>query len=106
MRVATSFIDTCREYGEKRLEIQAKVKSREDWIAMWYDPINPYVFEWGECWKGNIEYSVDDYAAEVGFWLDMVGLKTNAFGPEFSMVTSPDKQFFFSFVPAGSDGAT
>jgi hypothetical protein len=101
-----AFLDTCREYGKKRLEIPAKAKSMADWQAMWYDAINPYPFKWGDCWKGNIQYSVDDYDAEVGFWLDMIGLDSNVFSPDFAMLMTPDKVFTFSIVTAGAGGST
>lgn len=106
MITATEFVDMCREYGRKRLEIPAAAKSLADWQAMWYDPIHPYTFEWGDCWKGNIEYSVDDYEAEVGFWLDFMGLDSNAMGPDFTMVMTPDNQFTFSIKIPGKDGVT
>ena len=101
-----AFIETCREYGKKRLEIPAKAKSHADWVAMWYDPVHPYLFKWGECWKGNIQYSVDDYDAEIGFWLDVLGLDSNVLSADFTMVNTPDKIFTFSVVPAGSEGPT
>jgi len=101
-----TFIETCRGYGKKRLEIPAKAKSLADWQAMWYDPIHPYIFRWGQCWKGNVQYSVDDYDAEVGFWLDVLGLDSNVLSSDFAMINTPDKVFTFSFVPAGPDGST
>ena len=101
-----TFIETCRDYGKKRLEIPAKAKSMADWQAMWYDPVHPYTFKWGECWKGNIQYSVDDYDAEVGFWLDVLGLDCNVLSPDFAMINTPDKLFTFSIVTAGPGGST
>jgi hypothetical protein len=101
-----AFIETCRDYGKKRLEIPAKAKSMEDWQAMWYDPIHPYTFKWGTCWKGQIQYSVDDYVAEVGFWLDVLGLDCNVLGADFAMVNTPDEVFAFSFAPAVQNVST
>ena len=106
MITGTSFVDTCREYGKKRLEIPATARSLADWQAMWYDPIHPYPFEWGDCWKGNIQYSVDDYEAEVGFWLDMLGLDCNVLSSDFAMINTPDKVFTFSIVTAPPEGST
>ncbi len=101
-----SFLAACREFGAKRLEIPAKAKSQADWQTMWMDPANPYIFEWGDCWTGCIQYTVADFSAEVGFWLDYVGLDSNALGDEFCMVMSPDKKFFFSFEPAKDGNPT
>jgi hypothetical protein len=52
-----------------------------------------------------VEYCVDDFAAEVGFFADILGLPVNAYSADSFMFTSPDGAFFLS-VTASSDDAT
>ncbi len=89
-----------RAYGRARIDIAQRAQSREDWHHLWKEPSNPFPFTWGENWKQCIEYKVDDFAAEVGFFIDILGLPINAFDPDYAMFTSPAKDFYFSVVPA------
>ena len=98
--------DICRTYGEARLAIAEQAKSAEDWHRLWYPAKNEYPFTWGPCWKGCIEYSVVDYSAEIGFWLDLVGLDSNVLSADFTMLMSPDQAFYFAVVPAADAGPT
>ena len=91
------------DLGQARLDAIQQVKSQEDWERLWPKPQHEYPFEWGTCWKQCTQYCVQDYAAEVGFWIDAIGLSANAFGPEYAMFTSPDKAFYFGVVPADSE---
>ena len=93
-----------RKYGKERLAIAAECKSPEDWQKLWTKPKCEYPFKWGECWKQCIEYVVDDYAAEIGFLIEILGLHTNAFANDFAMFTSPDGAFYFAVVPKPSNG--
>lgn len=106
MEYEATFIETCRQYGEERIGIAAKAKSTEDWQQLWTSPAHPYPFIWGTCWKMCMEYRVDDYAAEVGFFLDVLGLDSISISPEFTLLTNPAQDFVFSVKPAGSQGST
>jgi len=53
-----------------------------------------------------VEYRVDDFAAEIGFLIDILGLPVNAFDPDYAMFTSPEGEFFFAVVPAGEGTST
>jgi catechol 2,3-dioxygenase-like lactoylglutathione lyase family enzyme len=90
--------------GAARLEVAMKAKTPDDWKKMWPKPANAWTFEWGSCWKQCIEYRVDDFASEVGFFIDVLGLPTNAFGPDYAMFTGPGKDFYFAVVPTPDDG--
>jgi hypothetical protein len=93
------FQATCRRLGEARIEAAQKVRTREDWDSLWVKPKHGYTFEWGECWKQTVEYKVSDFAAEAGFYIDILGLPVNAFGADYAMVMSPDQAFYLSFCP-------
>jgi len=59
-----------------------------------------FPFKWGECWKHCVEYRVLDFDAEVGFFLDVLGMEANALSAEYAMFTGPDRDFYFALVPA------
>lgn len=73
---------------------------------MWANPKHPYTFKLGPCWKNCVEYKVDDLAAEVGFFIDILGFVPNVLGEEYAMFSSPDGDFYFSIVPAEKGKAT
>ena len=89
-----------RAYGKARIDIAQRAQSRDDWHHLWKEPSNSFPFRWGENWKQCIEYKVDDFAAEVGFFIDILGFPVNAFDPDYAMFTSPGRDFYFSIIPA------
>jgi catechol 2,3-dioxygenase-like lactoylglutathione lyase family enzyme len=88
-----------RAYGKARIDIADRAKNPTDWEKLWKLPSNSFPFVWGEAWKQCVEYRVDDFAAEVGFFIDVLGLPVNAFDPGYAMFTSPQRDFFFAVVP-------
>jgi catechol 2,3-dioxygenase-like lactoylglutathione lyase family enzyme len=92
-----------RAYGKARLDIAQRAKTRQDWEALWKSSTNPYPFTWGDSWKHCVEYKVDDFAAEVGFFVDILGLPVNAFDLSYAMFTSPGEDFFIGIVPAAEN---
>jgi len=88
-----------RAYGKARLDIARRAKTRHDWEKLWKSSTNPFPFTWGKSWKHCVEYKVDDFAAEVGFFVDILGLPVNAFDPSYAMFTSPGGDFFIGIVP-------
>jgi catechol 2,3-dioxygenase-like lactoylglutathione lyase family enzyme len=92
-----------RAYGKARIDIAKRVRDQGDWYKLWKEPTNPFPFAWGENWRQCVEYKVDDFAAEVGFFIDILGLPVNAFDPDYAMFTSPRRDFFLSIVPTFED---
>lgn len=88
-----------RAYGRARLEIAGRAQSKETWDLLWKPPQNPFPFSWGEGWKHCVEYKVDDFAAEVGFYVDVLGFPVNALDPEHAMFTSPNDEFYIAIIP-------
>lgn len=88
-----------RAFGKARIDIAEHAKDPADWARLWKPPSNSFPFAWGESWKQCVEYRVDDFAAEVGFFIDILGLPVNAFDPGYAMFTSPQGDFFFAVVP-------
>lgn len=88
-----------RAFGKARIDMAERAKNPSDWEKLWKPPSNSFPFVWGETWKQCVEYRVDDFAAEVGFFIDVLGLPVNAFDPGYAMFTSPQGDFFFAVVP-------
>ena len=92
-----------RAYGKARIDIAQRAATRDDWDRLWKKSTFPFPFSWERSWKQCVEYKVADFAAEVGFFIDILGFPVNAFDPDYAMFTSPDGEFFFSVVPAQAD---
>lgn len=88
-----------RAYGKARLDIARRAQSRQDWDALWKKPLYEFPFTWGAHWKQCVEYRVGDYPAEVGFFIDVLGLPVNAFNEYSAMFTGPAQEFYFAVTP-------
>ncbi|HOO97473.1 MAG TPA: VOC family protein [Caldisericia bacterium] len=99
----SDFDKICKEYGKARVDSLVKIKETKNWEDHWPENKNEYPFNLGPCWKQCVEYYVDDFEAEVGFFVDMMGLFTNAFDDNYAMLMSPEKEFYFSFWKADKD---
>lgn len=91
----------CRALGCKRIDAARKADTREKWEKLWKQPQHPWAITWGDCWRQCVQYNVSDFAAEVGFFIDVLGFPINAFAPGYAMFTGPRREFFFSIMPAG-----
>jgi Glyoxalase/Bleomycin resistance protein/Dioxygenase superfamily len=88
--------EKCQKYGIKRLETLKNIKSKEDFLKLWPKQKNSFDFKWGDCWKGVFEYGVDDYAAEIGFYIDYLGFELNASWDNHAMLMTPQGEFMFT----------
>jgi len=94
-----------RAYGKARIDLAMRLNNTSDWDEHWKPPSNPFPLTWGESWKHCVEYRVDDFAAEVGFFIDVLGFSVNALDHSYAMFTSPQQDFFFAFVPTEANEA-
>ena len=96
-----------RAYGRARIDIIQHVSNQEDWDRLWKSPSNSFPFQWTEGWKQCIEYRVEDYAAEVGFYIDFLGFSVDEFGPQYARFCSPAGDFAIGIeaCPAGSSAS-
>ncbi len=92
-----------RAFGKARIDIARRARSQEEWDRLWKRPTHAFPFDWGEAWKQCIEYKVDDFAAEVGFFIDVLGLPVNSLDEGYAQFTSPHGDFFFAVVPTLED---
>jgi predicted enzyme related to lactoylglutathione lyase len=93
-----------RAYGRARIEIAQRAITPQDWDELWKPPQNPFPFTWGKYWKQCIEYRVEDFASEVGFFIDVLGLPVIAFDASYAMFTSPTGEFTFAVVQTPEGG--
>lgn len=93
-----------RAYGRARIDIIQHVTNQADWDRLWKSPSNSFPFQWTDGWKQCIEYRVEDYAAEVGFYIDFLGFSVDEFGPQYARFCSPAGDFAIGIdaSPAGS----
>lgn len=89
-----------RAYGKARIDITRRAKDEDEWRKMWKEPSQPYLFTPGDGWRLNVLYSVNDYAAEIGFFIDVLGFPVAAFSPSQAQLTSPDGGFFLTILDA------
>lgn len=61
-----------------------------------------FPFKWGDCWHFAVEYEVEDFATELGFFVDFMGFSLNALSPEYAMFMSPDDDVFIAIKPANN----
>jgi len=85
-----------RAYGKARIDITQRAKDEAEWLRLWKEPSQPYPFTHGEGWKLSIDYKVDDYPAEIGFFIDVLGFPVWAFSPSTAQFTSQERDLFFS----------
>jgi catechol 2,3-dioxygenase-like lactoylglutathione lyase family enzyme len=85
-----------RALGKARIDVTRRAQSEAEWQALWRAPRYTFPFIWESGWKQCIEYRVADFAAEAGFFIDVLGLPVNAFSPSYAMFTSPLQDFAFS----------
>jgi catechol 2,3-dioxygenase-like lactoylglutathione lyase family enzyme len=92
-----------RAYGRARIDMIEHIHNQQDWERLWKTSSNPFPFTWTQEWKHCIEYRVEDYAAEVGFFIDFLGLRVDEFGPRYARFSSPEGDFYIG-VSACSEG--
>lgn len=94
-----------RAYGKARLDVTLRAKDEQEWQEMWREPLNPFPFKFASGWKFCLEYKVEDYAAEVGFFIDVLGFTVTAFSPRFAQFISPGEELCLNVLEA-AEGAS
>ena len=85
-----------RAYGKARIDITRRAQSEAEFQQLWRQPVNSFPFEFSNEWKFCVEYKVDDFAAEVGFYIDILGFPVIAFSPSYAQFTDPQGDFRIS----------
>jgi len=84
-----------RAYGKARIDVTRRAQNEAEWQAAWREPRFPFPFQFGKDWKMCVQYLVEDFAAEVGFFIDVLGFPVGAFSPNYAQFTSPGSEFTF-----------
>lgn len=79
-----------RAYGKARIDVTLRASDEAEWQSMWRNPLNPFPFTWGEDWMICCQYMVYDFAAEVGFYIDILGFDVRAFSPSYGQFIDPE----------------
>lgn len=99
-------MDRCRQFGTDRLAVATEAKTPADWERLWKAPAHPFPFAWGTCWKQCVEYKVDDFALELGFYLDILGFDSIALAPDFAMLNNEAEDFHLAVRTAEKGNST
>jgi catechol 2,3-dioxygenase-like lactoylglutathione lyase family enzyme len=89
-----------RAYGKARLDMAHRATNRQEWEELWKESRYPFPFEWGNGWRYCMEYRVDDFAAEIGFLIDILGFPVVSLDDNCAMFTNPEGDFYFAVVAA------
>ena len=95
-----------RAFGRARIDIARQIQSQQDWDRLWKEPAYPFPFSFDAGWKHCLEYRVADFAAEVGFFIDILGLQVLAINADYAMVASPGGDFCLSIVSVQSPSSS
>jgi predicted enzyme related to lactoylglutathione lyase len=85
-------IGKVRAHGKARIAITLEARDEQEFLERWHKPAYEYPFEWESGHKFCIEYQVEDFAAEVGFYVDVLGITVDAISPSRAQFSSPDQQ--------------
>jgi catechol 2,3-dioxygenase-like lactoylglutathione lyase family enzyme len=92
-----------RAYGKARIDITRRARDEAEWRRLWKEPSQPYAFKPGPGWAINWVYTVEDYAAEIGFLIDVLGFPVLAFSPSQAQLASPEGGFALTILSARED---
>ena len=92
-----SMRDRSRALGEARIRLAESIGSPEEWKDRRTAPDSDFPFSLAH-WKHCLCYSVDDYAAEAGFLIDVLGIPATIFGPDNALLNGPDGAFCFQIA--------
>lgn len=62
-----------------------------------------FPFEWGDCWHFAVEYNVNDFSAELGFFVHFMGFSLNALSRGYAMLMSPGEDVFIAIRSVDRD---
>lgn len=89
-----------RAYGKARLDTIQRSNTQEEWELSWKEPAHTFPLRWAAGWRFSLEYRVDDFAAEIGFLTDILGLPVNLCTPDFFRFITPSGDFCLGVAAA------
>lgn len=88
-----------RAHGKARIAITLEARDEAEFQRRWHKPAYDYPFAWESGWKFCLEYRVDDFPAEVGFFIDVLGMPVATFSPSYAQFVSPDQELLIGITP-------
>lgn len=88
----TTSVAELRRKAAERMTAVAENPTREGW-AKALAGVPEFAFSWGDCWKQCTMYTVDDLAAETGFYTEVLGFRPMILDAAQCMVTTPTSDF-------------
>ena len=70
-------------------------------MYLWQKP--KCLIKFDNSWHQIIEYVVDDFLAEVGFYSNILGLVPSSLGQDYAKFSNRELLFFISFVPSSEE---
>jgi predicted enzyme related to lactoylglutathione lyase len=99
----SSLLDRARELGRARIDALIPGMRASADAAPWAPAAAGPAFAIGTCWTQCTFYAVDDFEAEVGFYLDILGLKAFTLNAESAMISSAKNEFYIGINRADED---
>lgn len=96
-------IGKVRAHGKARIAITLEARDEADFLKRWHPPVHDYPFEWERDHRFCIEYQVEDFAAEVGFYIDILGITVDSISPSRAQFSSPDQELVLAISALGVD---
>ncbi|MBC8342460.1 MAG: hypothetical protein H8E61_00585 [Bacteroidetes bacterium] len=97
-----TFHQICNQFGKSRLEFLSKATQSGKAIEKWPSPSHYFPFHFGRFWQMTIEYKVNDFESEVGFFSDILGFRIITLSVNYAMFSVPDNTFQISFLRQSS----
>ncbi len=93
----SDFNKLCENFGKKRIETVIHNRLNPDDRIDWWKSENEYPFSLNPARPFWIEYVVKSFEAELGFFVDILGLIPNAISENYAVLSNPKNDFFFGF---------
>jgi predicted enzyme related to lactoylglutathione lyase len=99
----TSLYERASALGAERLASLAPGMQVEPTQLPWAPADAGQAFATGTCWTQCTFYTVDDFATEVGFYADVLGLKTFMIAQSEAMFTSSSNEYYIGVRAADEE---
>lgn len=96
-------IARARAHGKARLEALRAGSTPSDSDGAWAPAAAGPAFAIGTCWTQCTFYAVGDFEAEIGFYLDILGLRAFVLSQDEAMFTTATNEYYVGVKRASDD---
>ena len=99
----SDFVADCEKLGIERLSRFCSLENREERRELLSN--NKYSFDitLDDSRKQWTEYHVDNFEAELGFYVDILGMKAQSLNQDYAVVHNEPREFYIGFWRASKD---